>query len=392
MAKLANEKVRFWHVADLHLYGECADHGESACANCIKTALLDRMLATIRGGSGPNLLLLAGDLLEKDEPWIAGARRLQNFVEAVQASGVVVAGVTGEHDPALEDWRHAVKAKWLLGTGEVNDEAGIVVRGVSGSPKQAKTKAWVHRVCREPLSEASILLAHSSDVNLPKTAVDEAGFSYCALGHRHTYRVTKTAGGAVVAYPGHVCSYWDGSGKAWPTFFIDGTIERTGVVMVEAVNWQAPPYSAPATRQLYIPRQYRNRPSGVLVFVNPPAPKVLTQAGVLPDRGSLKNLLDFGDSGLGLQRVTFTYRSAEELRTVVGRILGATPRDVFVAPSHLDGSANRTVDFGARLLEDLDWFIKRSYLKNKNTDTSDGEAAGDRIREPLVGRWQAVRP
>jgi 3',5'-cyclic AMP phosphodiesterase CpdA len=98
--------IRFLHLADLHLL-PCPNGGHCtlkprACHVCIKKEILARLGEwIIQPATRPDLLLLGGDLTElrdghPDVPsWTAP---LDKLVRIARAQGIVVAGVTGEHD------------------------------------------------------------------------------------------------------------------------------------------------------------------------------------------------------------------------------------------------------------------------------------------------------
>src|SRR5437762_6676793 len=122
--------VRCLHLADLHFMpcrrrGECGPRVR-ACHVCIKTAILDGLgKHIINPRTRPDLILLAGDLTELrdgDEGLSAAAAPLDKFVRLAREHGIVVAGVTGEHDgyDGTAKLRQRLGWDWLLRNGDIN--------------------------------------------------------------------------------------------------------------------------------------------------------------------------------------------------------------------------------------------------------------------------------
>jgi len=106
---MAQAPVHFMHLADLHLTpcprtGSCGPD-DPACDSCIKAKILEGLGGRFEHPrTRPDLVLLAGDLTDLWEGYHGpkglrkAAEPLTRFVEKARSHGVVVAGVTGEHD------------------------------------------------------------------------------------------------------------------------------------------------------------------------------------------------------------------------------------------------------------------------------------------------------
>ena len=69
-------------------------------------------------------------------------------------------------------------------------------------------------------SKPGVFITHPH--NLAKTKSRELGYSYYAVGHVHRKEIIGIADNSFIGRPGHIYSYWDGDGKAWPTGYIVG--------------------------------------------------------------------------------------------------------------------------------------------------------------------------
>jgi hypothetical protein len=207
----------------------------------------------------------------------------------------------------------------------------------------------------EPEDSPSILLTHCG--TRPAGA---RGFSYYALGHLHGFEKCSFDDGATAAHPGHLVSRWDGPGKAWPTYFIEGTLSVEGRTRIWPVPLEKRPYAAPATRQFYTEHDYAAKTEGLLVLVHAPAPAFFARCG-------LKATFDWPKGMWGPRRAIFHYRSHEEMREIVRKVAAGCPKDVFVTPSP------RVVRYGSQLRDPvlLGEFLDRVYKQKPATQTSD---------------------
>jgi hypothetical protein len=353
------DEIRFWHFADLHLglHDGCAVGWP--CRRCISERILAILAQeTERTRRQPHLVLFAGDILNlraaTSETIKQVAEPLQAFIGAAEERGAVVVGVTGDrkHDPAAWRLRKVLEWDWLLRRGQTKQVHGVWVTGLPGSAAESRK--------RKPRGVPSVLLTHCDAAPAGADA-----FSYCALGHHHQY---KREGNA--ARPGHLVSLWDGPGKAWPTYFIQGTLSGTGEIDVQAVPLEEPPYNAPATRQFFAEHVYQQRRSGVLVLVH--APSTLRADWVKEPECT-------GEPRLA----AFQYGTVGAMSGIVREVAGICPNDVFVTPSPARSvRKERIVCFGHQLLSDPDLF---AYFSSDIPKAKDGAQTSDRAG---VTAWQ----
>jgi hypothetical protein len=357
--------VRFLHLGDLHLSPSC-EHGgacgpkDPPCHQCIKTGILRRLqVRLVSARTRPDLLLLAGDLTDMCETvndLRLAAAPLDEFVNTALAARIVVAGIVGEHDWERADLRRLLGWSWLLRTGGVVRASGVAVYGVNGRSKQERLARDIGRL-RPKEGEPSVLLAHGSQIP------SEPRFNYYALGHLHwsKYGTFPKGSMSTAAYPGHLFSYWDGSGKAWPVYVLEGRIHADGHVDVERV----PLSGAPETRRIYISSRYRGRERGVLFFENPPEEGRLRRLGV---RATFKDEPDKSFGTVYRRVARASYGSQSELRGLLRKIVGEHPNDIFVSPATGRGNADRVVAYGHTLLgKRFEEFVSKTYKSHART-------------------------
>ena len=284
---------------------------------------------------------------------------LRPILAAARKRRVAVVVVNGDakHDPPATDMSKVLRWVSLLTKGSAPDlHCGAWVTGLPGPVAR-------HRK-REPEGSPSILLTHCG--TRPAGA---KGFSYYALGHLHEFRQYPFDDGAIAAHPGHLVSRWDGPGKAWPTYFIKGTLSVEGQVHVWPVPLEKRPYAAPATRQFYTEHEYAGKPQGLLVLVHAPPSSFFTRRG-------LGATLDWPKRKWGPRRAIFRYQSQEEMREIVRKVAAGCPKDVFVTPS-----PRRAVLYGRQLRDPalLQGFLEGIHKQKPGTQTSDraGQAWAD---------------
>ena len=362
--------TRFWHLSDLHLQTsgesgeECHCKGH-ACATAIKRDLLQRIGRELQlTHKPPALLLLTGDLFDgtADE-----ANRAVSYLEpvlaAARARGTEVHGILGDkgHDGDVRNAARRLGWKWLMSSGEQRTHSsGVKIVGVSQDDERA-VGAAVSKL-RTP-DGPSILLAHTGEVAASNP------FNYRALGHIHTASIVRVDERHLSGRPGHLYSYWDGPGKAWPVFMIAGTIDAsTGAVDAWRVPLETPPFSAPATRQIYGDVGGFERRSGALYLVHAPTEPSLYEAS-----GLQAQYVEFLPR-TGAVTATFRFSSKGERDDIFRRILEACPNDVFVTPSPGKRAEDRIADWGCVLMSDsalFHRFVKESFKRLEGTQTSD---------------------
>lgn len=367
----SKSETRFWHFADLHL-GEHEGCSEGPCHACIAERVLAALARELRATpEPPHLILFAGDIFNLPGEATSGKRtwdeqRIAEFIEqaakplkpllaAARKRRVAVVGVSGDakHDPPATEIRKALRWVSLLTKGSAPElHYGVWVTGRPGSVARNRKL--------EPEDSPSILLTHCG--TRPAGA---KGFSYYALGHLHEFGHD----GAIAAHPGHLVSRWDGPGKAWPTYFIRGTLNDKGQVRIWPVPLEQRPYVAPATRQFYTEHEYAAKTEGLLVLVHAPAPAFFARRG-------LEVTLDWPKKGKwGPRRAIFHYDSPEMMQAIVRRVAMGCPNDVFVTPSPRVICYGRQLGDSVRLAE----FAAKIHKRTAGTQTSDraGRAWGD---------------
>lgn len=379
---MKQKKTTFWHLSDLHLEAQCdrrCTTSRPACHACIKAALIERLAARLER-ERPHLLLLAGDLFE-DESWKEKDNSLEPLLRAAKRRSTVVVGIRGQHDPGTRALQR--RYPWILGEGGTNADAGVLVRALPGAEKGRTAAERTRRTLRalsgsahDPRGRPSVLLAHINAAAFLRQAERQVPrFRYYALGDMHLSRIVRLADGAVMGTPGHLYSYFDGSGKVWPTYMLKGSFSSSGDVEVSRVALQDGSLGAPQMRQVYIPRRYHGRDDGQVVLVNAPEDDVLKRVTLRPE--SVQHLEASGTDpqAITLRRATFSFGSAQELRALVRGLLEVMPRDVFVGLARGKGRAeDRWRHYGACILRgDLEDFVQASLVPTSKTQTSDTE-------------------
>lgn len=369
--QIAADAVRFLHLADLHLM-PCPRHGacgpnDPACHACIKARVLAGLAQRIANpATRPGVILLAGDLTELRERSFAlraAAAPLDRFVRAARAFGIVVAGITGDHDgeDGTTRLRDELGWDWLLRSGEVNRAAKVAVHAVEGRPRRAGAAEELAAL-RRNLDEPSIALLHG-DEKLVRTDHGPA-FDYYAMGHLHRARIRLIGKGAhgFVGYPGHLFSYWDGDGKSWPVYVIEGTIARDGTVNAELVSL-AREVGAPETRRMYVEFANAGRPDGAIVFENAPPAAVFQELQI---DAQIEDQVADGGSYRRIAQIP--YGSRTELQDLLARVLRRLPDDVFVSPSTGGGWHDRLADHGRAIVSRrFPEFVQKTFKRSAET-------------------------
>ena len=367
------DPVRFLHLADLHLMvcdnDDACGPNDPACHPCIKAKILDGLHAHLGDPqTKPDLLLLAGDLTEscatRKEREKATAP-LERLVSTALKNGVVVAGVTGEHDgvASTSRLRRGLGWKWLLGSGDVNRETGVAVHGVEGQPKQRGVEAAI-RATAPRAGEPAILLAHVDWSKVPRTHASL--FQYCAFGHLHWAKFGPLSAGSrtTVGYPGHLFSYWDGCGKAWPVHALEGEIFSDGRVVVKTIPLSGRG-ATPETRRIYVDASAAGRRRGVVVFENAPNEAFFSELGVEP---IFEHDMDPVFHNVYCRVVRVRYDSKEHLRHILRQALVRHAEDVFVTPSPGRDWASRIKDYGRALVgERFERFASETFKRSAGT-------------------------
>jgi len=362
--------VRFWHLSDLHLYpcngpdGDC-DCEEETCAVSIKRDLLKAIAHDLRHTpTPPQLLLLTGDIFERTEnKTLDAARFLQPLFDAASARGTEVFGILGDdgHDGDVRKNAAKLGWGWLMKAREVRVHgSGVKVVAVDAG-SEAEVKKAVGAL-PEP-GGPSILLAHASEV------AADTPHNYRALGHIHTACIARFDESHVSGRPGHLYSYWDGPGKAWPVFMIAGIIDaKDGRVEAWRVPLEGPPYFAPATRQIYGDVGGYEQRSGALYLVHAP-----TERWFFEGCGLEAQYVEFLPKS-GAVKATYRFTSKGARDDVIRKILEACPSDIFVTPATDKGYTDRIKRRGGVIAASeklFGEFVEKTFKRIEGTQTSD---------------------
>lgn len=362
------EHVSFWHLSDLHLDFSYESDVEARPSDFkIKRDLLGAIARELEHmHAPPQMLLLTGDLLEcevADAPRVTPA--LEPLLAAARQRHTEIYGIPGsdKHDTGLREIASQLGWDWLMKTGEVRHHpSGIEIHAVAEATDNAVQAAV--RNLPEPKAP-SILLAHTGEV------ARRTPHNYRALGHVHTPSIVCVDENhqKVSGRPGHLFSYWDGSGKAWPVCIIAGTISvRDGYVKAWRVPLEASPFFAPSTRQIYGDVGGYEKKAGSLYLVHAP-----TERFFYEDCGLDAECVEFLPR-TGAVKATYRFTSKDERDNIVRKVLSACATDVFVAPSSTGKFEDRLVVWGRACAENEEQFtkfVKHCFVRSESTQTSD---------------------
>ncbi|MFA7231346.1 MAG: metallophosphoesterase [Victivallaceae bacterium] len=246
-------ELSFLHISDMHLTGSDGKHSCRAerLSYDIKIELL-KSLAKIIRREGVKVVLISGDI-ETEKPDELSS--IFGLWHEEGAKTYVVFGCPGPHDTA-------VKRKMLLETvnschyveifhktGFVNDdELGFSVWGVDSDWNDERFMKNFIRLKKPLLKYPSIFLTHRPVIEERIDLMHSFGCNYYACGHHHHARIREISGTQVMGLPGHLFSTWDGSGKAWPTGYIQGKLSHNK----PEIGWCM--FPGPQTRRIWINR------------------------------------------------------------------------------------------------------------------------------------------
>lgn len=346
-------RVGFWHLSDLHLRPCCHRRDDpwtclaDPCHVNIKLDLLLRIAKHLQQiDEPPRLLLISGDIFDYYNPeWAERCYELhlRPLIDAARMRDVEVCGILSDevHD------RGAVKLvprwPWLMRAGDpprVVSGIHVVASGATQEPT--------------PPGIPCVLLNHARKVET------RSRYSYSALGHIHWSQLVTHDSLHFSGRPGHLYSYWDGPGKAWPVHMIMGSISvPDGHTEARLVPLEETPFLAPATRQIYGEFGEYDVPSGTLTLVHAPRDRPRS-----PERRLIKT---------GAFVETFPYCTQDQRDQIIRMILSDSPDDIFVTPA--TGKRNAPRAFRARHLISNEplftQFVKQSFKPKPGTMTSD---------------------
>ena len=226
--------IRILHAADLHLDSPFQGLGREKAAQrrAEQRGLLGR-IADVARREQADLLLLAGDLFDADDPYSETARLLEQTLPAL---GIPVFLAPGNHD-----W-YGPRSPWtklslgenvhVFAAGDVQcvelPDLGVRVWGAAFTARHRQPPlAGFHAQKRAGYTDIMVLHGEVGVPNSPYGAISEAEIAasrmdYIALGHIHEQSGLRRAGDTFYAWPG--CP--EGRG-------FDETGEK-GVLLVEA--------------------------------------------------------------------------------------------------------------------------------------------------------------
>lgn len=364
-------RFRFVHAADLHLDTPFSGIGRAApdVAEALREASLqafDGLIDhTLRVGA--SFLLLAGDLYDGPEHGLRAQRRLQAGLERLDAAGIRVFIVHGNHDPlsgwsAIREWPGSVT---VFPAGAVGSETVVVegqpvatVHGISfAEPAEPRNLARLFRRSGEGIQVGIVHSNVGSEEHAPYAPCSvqdlrDAGMDYWALGHVHRFSM-PLEGGPWAVYPGVLQGRHPAASEQGPK----------GAVLVECDTTQgivgAPQFFA-LDRVRFSEASVEAGPEeGILRILDRALADVMQQHAAADGRGIVSRILITGATTAHeeLARRAATGELLQELRSQVQGV------DPFV---WLDEAAVRTApmidrevvrsrgDFGAELVSLVD--------------------------------------
>lgn len=326
--------TRFIHIADLHH----ARHDDTT--RLIEHASFDiqrsklQQLADVILTEGIQAVLVAGDV-EVSEP-----EDFLPYLKEWTMLGATVYIVFGDHDvnriAYKKVWETVGNVHCFLEPDYVFDERlGAGIYGLSCEPRRAGLREAFLRVSPRHDSHPNLFLTHGDRTDFPPDVVRTLGYDYFALGHLHEYKPPFVRGGVPFIYPGHVFSVWDGSGKAWRTGFVIGTISADGV------SHEYRPFEGAETRRISFNRFMR-------------------------DEGRIRLTLD----NIVWDHDGWVKDDDMIMRSLVRSILTRYPDDYFITPSNRSQAITRVCMTGRTLLGDNSAFENFYHRSFKATATT----------------------
>ncbi len=326
--------VSFVHIADLHLGNTCWPAVKKKgypSSDEIKAICLGEVAAFIRDRK-PDFVFVAGDLAEVhgNDPFgcdvMSCAKKLFSpVVKACKSSGTSIVAIPGEHDPEVAVLREYFPSVSVLDVGEIDSFRGYRIGGLGARPLQ---KGIAKDFDRWQDKKLEFVLVHSEKIATSRFS--RLGARYVARGHLHAWRDQSSLSLKSV-HPGHLYTYWDGSGKAYPTCFAEGVV---------------------TDRECTVKRHvFRNAPRSRRFFWDATTSRFLLE-GVLGEEREASfhgwqkscDSFWFTISKKGKRR-----DMEEELR----RVVSLYPKDVFVTPR---SKAGKLVRYARDILNDADLF------------------------------------
>jgi hypothetical protein len=160
------------------------------------------------------------------------------------------------------------------------------------------------------------------------------------------------------AYAGHLFSYWDGDGKAWPTYVVEGNIEGAGRIDVE-LSALSDIVGAPETRRMFIDFEHAKASCGEIIFENAQEQGFFLRLGL---EAVIREDIDSVSRRSRRRIAHLPYSSRAQMRDIARAILQNCPDDVFVVPSRGAGWINRLKGYGRILATNgFDGFVEQMF-------------------------------
>ncbi|HLR42797.1 MAG TPA: metallophosphoesterase family protein [Pseudogracilibacillus sp.] len=222
---------KFLHIADLHLIENL--HVKTVEENLhhftMKKQVFNHITNLIKKEE-IGAILIAGDI-EAEAP-----EKIYPFFKDWLDLDVRIFIVFGDHDTALmrKELKELFQDEanvYMLEDGEMIQDASLNfnVYGLNCEPKQTGFLTDFKNLPVKSSEQPTVFLTHP--YQLPKTKMRELGCEYFATGHIHHFLIEKIDENIKLGRPGHIYSYWDGDGKAWPTGGIIGEFNGNNLTL-----------------------------------------------------------------------------------------------------------------------------------------------------------------
>lgn len=225
--------MKFVHCADLHLDSAFSGLSDGTRAAIRQQELRRTFLSIIELAKNADVLLIAGDLFDRNVVEPETIRVLKQGFASLGDTRVLI--VTGNHDPLCENDFYR-----LIDFPENVHVFGTEMEKLTIADCDVFGISFGHNVEADPLlstalplsGRPSVLLMHGDlggmeDYNpISRESLAASGVSYVALGHVHSYMIEK-AGKTTYAYPG--CPEGRGFDETGDKGVIVGEVTEAGV-------------------------------------------------------------------------------------------------------------------------------------------------------------------
>ena len=311
--------MKFLHVSDLHLF---QDENSSNVTEDVFHIDLKKMalseIATAVERHSIDAIFVSGDI-ECNHP-----DDLMPVIRRWSETGATIFAVYGDHDtpPVRRNLNREfsrVPGCHVIDKPRSVEVADLSIRvvGMSCRSKQEGFRDQFSKLHFVSDDVPTVFLSHPYD--LPARDLNMSQVRYYALGHLHRPLIQNLPSGAIKARPGHLYSWWDGDGSAWPTGYILGSLSGA------KVKAKFVPFSKkiPQTRRFYVDPFIRENRSMKVCLENCPEDE-----GRALVRGWGGHWRDDGFRG-----VYSNFLLRTEVPGIISDILRMFDEDIFVTPS-----------------------------------------------------------